>query len=157
MLLIPLRISLIPRLLFTTEEQSILGGPTASPFLSLVKFFRGLWFYLCFPYVLEPNIPCFFRHPSSIFMFPIFRFDLPFLLSRLDLPLARSALLALQKCLATPDVARDIFTGSFPPRTNLGEHFLGFFSSFIPSLPSIISHRPISLCKIVQWYIRIVT
>lgn len=37
MLLLPLRTLVIPLLPFTTEELSILDGPTASPFVSLVS------------------------------------------------------------------------------------------------------------------------
>jgi len=37
LLLIPVRTLLIPRLSFTSEELSILDGPTASPFVSFVS------------------------------------------------------------------------------------------------------------------------
>jgi hypothetical protein len=44
MLLIPLRALIIPKMSFTPEELSILDGPTASPFVSLLA--RDLLFNL---------------------------------------------------------------------------------------------------------------
>lgn len=41
MLLLPIRIILIPRLPFTSEELAILDGPTASPFVSDVVLLRN--------------------------------------------------------------------------------------------------------------------
>lgn len=42
MLLIPLRILVIPRLPFTSEELSILDGPTASPFVRMFSRYQVL-------------------------------------------------------------------------------------------------------------------
>ena len=43
LLLVPLRTLVVPRLPFTPEELSILDGPTASPFVSLLVFARPLF------------------------------------------------------------------------------------------------------------------
>ncbi|KXN88128.1 hypothetical protein AN958_07587 [Leucoagaricus sp. SymC.cos] len=61
MLLIPLRILLIPRLPFTSEELAILDGPTASPFVSHSGFrtrhYSASLAHYCFYFILPFMVP----------------------------------------------------------------------------------------------------